>query len=80
MIIGDGQYCSVGSANFDERSIHINLECNVLMYSEKMGEKLTEEFMRDLGNSTEYTMEMYDSRTRSQRFKTFLSLITYDQL
>ncbi len=50
------------------------------MYSEKMGEKLTEEFMRDLGNSTEYTMEMYDSRTRSQRFKTFLSLITYDQL
>ena len=36
--------------------------------------------MRDLGNSTEYTMEMYDSRTRSQRFKTFLSLITYDQL
>ncbi len=80
MLIGDGILCSVGSANFDERSVRINLECNVMMYSEEMGKKLTGEFLRDMENSTEYTQEMYGSRTKTQRFKTFLSLIPYDQL
>lgn len=80
MVIGDGSYCSIGSANFDERSVRINLECNVMMYSEEMGDKLRGEFMRDLGNSTEYTPEMYGSRTAWQRLKTFFSLIPYDQL
>ena len=70
----------MGTANFDERSVKINLECNVLMYSSEMGLRMAGEFMRDLSKSTEYTHEMYRSRTRGQKIRTFLSMINYDQL
>lgn len=79
-IVADRFYCSVGTANFDERSVKINLECNVLMYSSEMGMRMADEFMRDLSKSTEYTHEMYMSRTRGQKIRTFLSLLNYDQL
>lgn len=80
MVIVDGRLCSVGTANFDERSVRLNLECNVMMYSEDMGGKLVAEYDRDKAECTEYTREMYASRTRGQKLRTFLSMLNYDQL
>ncbi|MGI6008509.1 MAG: cardiolipin synthase [Methanomethylophilus sp.] len=79
-IVADRFYASVGTANFDERSVKINLECNVLMYSREMGERVADEVLQDISKSTEYTHEMYASRTGWERVKTFFSMLNYDQL
>ena len=80
IMVGDTKYCSVGSANYDQRSTRLNFECNIMMYSKEMGKVLEDEFMKDLEASTEYTREMYEGRTRNERIKTAMSLLNYDQL
>ncbi len=79
-IVGDGHLCSVGSANFDMRSIKLNFECNIMVYSDELGKVMEEEFLRDQSESTEYTQEMYRSRGVAGKFKTILAMVFSDQL
>ncbi len=55
----DGKYCSVGSANMDDRSLVLNFETNVMILSEDIGKKMDEAFMKDLEVSTEYSCEEF---------------------
>ncbi len=79
-VVVDGRICSVGSANFDDRSMVLNFEVNAMVYSEKLGSEMDASFMRDLETSTEYTLEKYENRTLVQRIKTIASWLVSSQL
>ena len=79
-IVADGRLCSVGSANFDDRSMSLNFEGNVMVYSEELGARMDAAFGEDLDRCTEYTLEMYASRTLWQRINTGVSWMLSGQL
>lgn len=68
-IVADGVYSSIGSANLDQRSMTLNFETNVLMYSEKIGKTMEEMFIGDLEHCEEYTLEKFNQLGRWDRFK-----------
>jgi cardiolipin synthase len=51
MILVDGQWATVGTANLDNRSLHLNFEVNCLIYSSAEVSRLEEVFLRDLQDS-----------------------------
>jgi cardiolipin synthase len=58
-MVVDGELCSVGSANMDDRSLVLNFETNAFIISKKIGKEMDEAFEEDLKYCTEYTMEDY---------------------
>ncbi len=60
-MVVDGEYCSVGSANFDDRSLVLNFETNAIIMSKEIGKRMDEAFENDLKYCTEYTMEDYEN-------------------
>ena len=73
MIAVDDCFCSVGSANLDHRSLTLNFETNVMMYSERITQHAVDQFLQDLEVSTEYTNEMYEGRTLMMRIRMAVS-------
>ncbi len=73
MVLMDDDICSVGSANMDHRSLTLNFETNVLAYSREITEQCADRFLKDLESSTEYTDEMYGSRTMMMRIRMAVS-------
>ncbi len=63
LIIIDGEFCSVGSANMDIRSFEDNFEVSAIMYDPKIAEELTGYFMKDIDGSTLITKELWDKRS-----------------
>ncbi|MEA4977437.1 MAG: cardiolipin synthase [Methanomassiliicoccaceae archaeon] len=61
-IVADSYYCSVGSANLDERSMNLNFETNAMIYSHDVGKHLSEAFLKDLEKSVEFTTEKYGEK------------------
>ena len=72
-VVVDGCLCSVGSANFDDRSMRLNFETNAVIYSEEIGKQMDDAFMEDLGYCTEYSHEKYMSLGIMQKFATKVS-------
>lgn len=68
-LVADGEFCSVGSANIDQRSMRLNFETNAMIYSKDIGQEMIDAFMDDLEHCDEYTMEQYSKLTRSENFK-----------
>lgn len=62
LIIIDGEFCSVGSANLDIRSFEDNFEVTALMYDPKIAEELTGYFMADLEDSRPITLDIWEAR------------------
>ena len=60
-MVVDGEYCSVGSANFDDRSLVLNFETNAVILSKELGRQMDEAFKEDLEYCTEYTCEDYEN-------------------
>jgi cardiolipin synthase len=60
-MVVDGEYCSVGSANFDDRSLILNFETNAVIMSKEVGKRMVEAYENDLKYCTEYTMEDYEN-------------------
>lgn len=79
-IVGDGHLCSIGSANYDARSVRLNFECNVLAYSEILGSEMETAFLEDQEKSTEFLPEMYTDRGTVARIKTVLAMLFRNQL
>jgi len=67
--VADEEFCSVGSANLDHRSMRLNFETNAMIYSKKIGKIMHDAFLEDLLHCKEYTMEEYDGLTRWERAK-----------
>jgi cardiolipin synthase len=51
VVVVDGQWASVGTANLDNRSLYLNFEVNCLLYSPQAAVILEEAFLRDLQDS-----------------------------
>lgn len=58
-IMIDSDICSVGTANMDVRSFHLNYELNTLIYDSNTTKLLEEDFLADLKNSKELTLRKY---------------------
>ncbi|HKM13716.1 MAG TPA: cardiolipin synthase [Candidatus Methanomethylophilaceae archaeon] len=79
-IVADSYYCSVGSANLDERSMKLNFETNSMIYSHEVGKNLTDAFMNDLERSLEYTIEQFNNKNLRDSFKVSFFRLTASQL
>jgi cardiolipin synthase len=62
VILVDGKWASVGSANLDNRSLHLNFEVNCLFYSPQVVAELEAAFERDLSNSIRLDKTAYAHR------------------
>lgn len=69
----DGRFCTVGSTNFDARSLRYDYEINALIIDPEVTRELDEKFMEDIKKCTLVTMEEWKrSRTAWQRFRGWL--------
>jgi cardiolipin synthase len=62
VMLVDGRWASVGTANLDNRSLHLNFEVNCLFYSAGAVADLEAAFLRDLSNSVRLDREVYRRR------------------
>ncbi len=72
-IVSDSRCCSVGSANLDSRSLSLNFETNVVLYSERLTAQLADRFLEDLESSEQYSCEEFDRRTTMMRVRMAVS-------
>ncbi|NEW05985.1 cardiolipin synthase [Paenibacillus sp. SYP-B3998] len=67
-IVVDGKLASVGTANFDIRSLRLNFETNALIYHAETAKKLEHTFWKDMEGCLELTLEEYEKRSLRIRF------------
>ena len=58
-MVVDGVFSTVGSANFDERSFHLNEEVNLFVYDGAFAGEMKESYRRDLSRCRPYTLETW---------------------
>jgi cardiolipin synthase len=62
VMLVDGKWASVGSANLDNRSLHLNFEVNCLFYNPQVVAELEAAFERDLSHSIRLDKAAYAHR------------------
>lgn len=65
----DGSWSTVGSMNFDNRSMVMNDESNLVVLDERLGAQLDSIFLEDLRHAREITLEEHLARSWWQRMK-----------
>lgn len=68
-VIIDGEICSVGSANIDNRSFRLDFEANALVYNRDLTQKVRLAFFEDSKNSHMLTKERYEQRSSMIKIK-----------
>jgi cardiolipin synthase A/B len=66
-LVVDGLLSIFGSANFDNRSLELNDELNVAVWSRDLGQRLTADFENDLRSSTRLDLETWRHRSLLQK-------------
>ncbi len=66
-MVVDGIFSTVGSANFDDRSFHLNEELNLFVYDSEFAGRMKQSFQRDLSRCRPYTLAMWKNRTLAKR-------------
>jgi len=69
MLVSDGIIASVGSANIDIRSFYLNFEINDFIYDSIVAKQLEKDFIKDINDSTEITLEIYNQRKLGTKIK-----------
>ncbi|WP_423130383.1 cardiolipin synthase [Gaoshiqia sp. Z1-71] len=69
LIIVDGVFSSVGTANFDFRSLETNFEVNAMIYDELTAGVLEKQFLNDLKQSREILLPDWKKRHWSDKAK-----------
>src|SRR5690606_15530851 len=69
----DGMWSTVGSANLDMRSFLHNTEVNVVVLSARFGQVMEAAFQADLNNSRQITLEEWEQRPFSDKFKEWMA-------
>jgi len=67
-VVVDGIFSTVGSANFDERSFHLNEEVNLFVYDAAFAAQMRERYEKDLTKCRPYTLAMWKARPLTKRF------------
>ena len=62
LLVIDGEFVSVGSTNFDIRSIRLNDEASLNIYSRNFATEMTAVFEDDLLASESYSLERWENR------------------
>ena len=73
MIVIDDEISTVGTANIDVRSFSLNFEVNAFIYDRDISHNLAEIFEKDILDCTELTIETYENRSLSVKFKESIS-------
>jgi cardiolipin synthase len=63
----DGVWSTVGSLNFDNRSLVFNNESNVVALDERVGASMDSLFLNDLQYSKEIKLDVFERRSRTER-------------
>src|SRR5919107_141484 len=66
-LVVDGRWCSVGTMNFDNRSMSFNDETNLVALDEALGARMTEVFNCDLEFAKEITLAEFRRRPLTDR-------------
>ncbi|HCC71811.1 MAG TPA: cardiolipin synthase [Bacteroidales bacterium] len=74
-IVVDGVFSSVGSVNVDMRSFDLDFEVTALIYDEEFANKLENIFMNDLRNSKELLFDLWEGRSKKEKYKESLARI-----
>jgi cardiolipin synthase len=61
-VLVDGEWASVGSANFDNRSLLLNFEANCQLFDEPIVAELEREFLKDLELSVRLDTAVFEAR------------------
>ena len=72
-MVVDGVFSTVGSANFDERSFHLNEEMNLFVYDAAFAGLIKESFQRDLSRCRPYTYKMWKERPLKKKVTEWLA-------
>jgi cardiolipin synthase len=75
VIVVDGKFCDIGTANFDKRSLYLNHEINCIITDKDFIGSVRKSLFRDMEFSEEVTMEFLNKRSFLQRGKESLSTI-----
>src|SRR5262249_25115283 len=62
VVLVDGEWATVGTANLDNRSMHLNFEVNCLIYSPEATAELEEAFQQDLRSAIRLERHVYAQR------------------
>jgi cardiolipin synthase A/B len=63
----DGCWASIGTMNFDNRSLAFNDESNLLVLDDDFGETVRAMFLDDLTRANEVTLDAFRQRPRVER-------------
>jgi cardiolipin synthase len=69
MLVSDGITGSVGTANVDIRSFQLNFEINAFIYDTDVAGQLEKNFINDITDCTEITLEIYNRRSLNIKIK-----------
>jgi cardiolipin synthase len=69
LMLIDGLFCSVGTANMDNRSFDVNFEVTALLYDRKVTEELEKKFLEDLRDSERITPKDWAERPGWDSFR-----------
>lgn len=69
IMVVDGVFSSVGTANIDFRSLETNFEVNAMIYNEKTAKELEKHFLNDLKQSREVILNEWEQRPRLSKAK-----------
>ena len=69
VIVVDGIFSSVGTANLDFRSLETNFEVNAMIYDEEIANTLRDQFLDDQKKSEEVVLEKWIKRPRINKIK-----------
>jgi cardiolipin synthase A/B len=67
----DGRWSTVGSMNFDNRSLALNDEATLMILDDAVGQRMDEVFLEDLRHSQEMTLEQFRQRPWMHRLGEF---------
>jgi cardiolipin synthase len=62
VVLADGEWASIGTANLDNRSLHLNFEVNCLLSGTEAVAELEQAFLRDLLASIQLDRNVYAAR------------------
>ncbi|MCG6118571.1 MAG: phospholipase D-like domain-containing protein [Aquimonas sp.] len=80
LLVIDTQLVSVGSTNFDMRSIRLNDEASLNVYNRDFAQRMTQIYEADLGKAEPYSLERWRSRPLREKLSEMLLLPLRSQL
>jgi len=80
VLVIDGAWSSVGSANFDDRSFRLNDEANLNVFSEELARQQIQLIDEDIRQSRRMVLKKWRGRALGRRVNERLALLLRSQL